>query len=132
VIVGQFVKVVEKRKRAKEEAHTIALVVIAIEARADFAFMDYLGNPFLKQGYRTRKQPDALKMIYLPLSVTLAYLGIIRRPSVPPLSRLRTLQASSRARDRSEIASLVQEALSDQPVIRFPFLFDQSLLKMPF
>jgi hypothetical protein len=65
----------------------MALVVIAIEARADFACMDYLGNPFLKQGYRTRKQPDALKMIYLPLSVTLAYLGIIRRPSVP--SRLK-------------------------------------------
>jgi hypothetical protein len=83
VIVGQFVKVVEKRKRAKEEAHTIALVVIAIEARADFACIDYLGNPFLKQGYRTRKQPAALKMIYLPMSVTLAYLGIIRRPSVP-------------------------------------------------
>jgi hypothetical protein len=36
VIVGHFVKVVEKRKRAKEEVHTIALDVIAIEAQADF------------------------------------------------------------------------------------------------
>jgi hypothetical protein len=43
VIVGPFVKVVEKRKRVKEEAHTIALVVIAIEARADFACMANLG-----------------------------------------------------------------------------------------
>src|SRR6266487_3345878 len=43
----------------------------------------YLGHPFVKKGYKIRKQPNALKMNWLPVSaVTPGVLQIIRRPSV--------------------------------------------------
>ena len=53
-------------------------------------------------------------------------------PSVPPFSLSRTLQTRSAALSRFNTASLVQEARSSQLDIRFPFLLDQSLLKVPF
>ena len=68
-----------------------------------------VGYTFVKQGYRTRKHPDALKMPYLPISlnhflVGLTYYGLAR--------------VAAHRGNAGEAAQLGQQALAQFEAIR--------------